>query len=93
MSRVNGKAPPAFVGGLNKIEIKDCYFSINPKEIPIGTSVIFRLKSGEKVAGKLTNHRDWLVGCAVVTADSGDMFGVYYDGDIIGRSEVMGEKK
>ena len=71
------------------MEIKDCYFTIEASKIAVGTRVLVRRNSGEKVQGELTNHSDWLVGCPVVTTDDGDMIGIGYHGEIVGA--VTGE--
>jgi len=91
MARVNGKKPPATMAGMNDIDIRDCYFIIEASKISVGSRVAVRMKSGEVVEGILTNHCDWLVGCPVVTTDSGEAIGIGYYGDIIGK--VTGEKK
>lgn len=94
MSRVNGKAPPVFVCHVKPATLKDCFQVISPIDIEVGTGVIVRLKSGQKVSGVLTNHCDWLVGCAVVTTEDGESIGIGYYGDIISLADsVTGEHK
>lgn len=91
MARVNGKAPPVFSQRSYAANITDCYVIIEASTIPIGSRVTVRKQSREVVEGILTDHCDWLVGCPVVTTDSGEAIGIGYCGDIIGK--VTGEKK
>lgn len=91
MARVNGKAPPVFSQRSYPANFTDCYVVIEASTIPAGSRVTVRMKSGEIVEGKLTDHCDWLVGCPVVTTDDGDMIGIGYHGDIV--DVVTGEAK
>lgn len=89
MARVKGRKPPVFIPSV--LHVKEKQKPIDASIIAVGTRVNVRLNSGEVVEGTLTNHCDWLVGCPVVTTDSGEAIGIGYYGDIIGK--VTGEKK
>lgn len=51
----------------------------------LGVRVKFKTKYGAILFGKIKEEVDWLVGCPVFVDDaSGDIYGVGYDGEVVG---------
>lgn len=83
MSRLKGKRPPKYQAGGDYP--KTCYLSYERiREIPLGSLVAVRMPDGDTVAGRLTHHSDYLVGCPVVDIGRERSLGVGYECEIVG---------